>query len=59
MTLLNHSFCNMFGSILECYELTGVNLLWTMRALANTAKIGIVWKKFGFIKEFTLIVFYL
>ena len=21
-------FCNMFGSVLECYELTGIGLLW-------------------------------
>ena len=57
MKLLNYLFCNMFGSIVECYELTGVSLLWTMRALANKAKIGLVWKKLGFIKKFTLIVF--
>ena len=36
MKLLNHLFCNMFGSVLECYGLTGVSLLWTRRALANT-----------------------
>ena len=29
MKLLNHLFCNMSGSVLECYELTGVGLLWT------------------------------
>ena len=45
MTLLNYVFCNMFGSVLGCYGLTGVSLLWTRRALANKAKIGIVWKK--------------
>ena len=28
MQLLNFVFCNMFGSVLECYELTGVSLLW-------------------------------
>ena len=28
MKLLNHLFFNMFGSVLECYELTGVSLLW-------------------------------
>ena len=39
MKLLNYLFCNMFGSVLECYELTGVSLLWTRRALANKAKI--------------------
>ena len=57
MKSLNYLFCNMFGSVLECYELTGVSLLWTRRALANKAKIGLLWKKLGFIKEFTLIVF--
>ena len=46
MKLLNYLFCNMFGSVLECYELTGVSLLWTRWALANKAKIGLVWKKF-------------
>ena len=44
MKLLNYLFCNMFGSVLECYELTGVGLLWTRRTLANKAKIGLVWK---------------
>ena len=44
MKLLNYLFCNMFGSVFECYELTGVSLLWTRRALANKAKIGLVWK---------------
>ena len=29
MKLLNYLFCNVFGSVLECYELTGVGLLWT------------------------------
>ena len=38
MKLLSYLFCNMFGSVLECYELTGVRLLWTRRALANKAK---------------------
>ena len=47
----------MFGSVLECYELTGGSLLWTRRVLANKAKIGLVWKNLGFTKEFTLIVF--
>ena len=32
----------MFGSVLEYYELTGVSLLWTKRALANKAKIRLV-----------------
>ena len=36
--------CNMFGNVLECYELTGVCLLWTRRALANKSTIGLVWK---------------
>ena len=45
MKLLSYLFCNMFGSVLECYELTGVSLLWTRRALANKAKIGLVWKQ--------------
>ena len=45
MKLLKYFFCNMFGSVLECYELTGVSLLWTRRALANKAKIGLVWKQ--------------
>ena len=57
MTLLNYLFCNMLKSVLECYELTGVSLLWTRKALANKAKIGLVSKNLGFIKEFTLIVF--
>ena len=47
MKLLNYLFWNMFGSVLECYELTGVSLLWTRRALANKAKIGLAWKKIG------------
>ena len=38
---------NMFGSILECCELTGVSLLWTRMALANKAKIGLVFLKLG------------
>ena len=46
MKLLNYLFCNMFGSVLVCYELTGVSLLlWTRRALANKVNIGLVWKK--------------
>ena len=28
MKLLNYLFLNMFGSVLECCELTGVSLLW-------------------------------
>ena len=32
----------MFGSVLECCELTGVSLLWTRMPLANEAKIGLV-----------------
>ena len=44
MNLSNYVFCNMFRSVLECYELTVVSLLWTRRALANKAKIGLVWK---------------
>ena len=47
MKLLNYSFYNMFGSVLGCYELTGVGLLWTRRDLPNKAKIGLVWKYFG------------
>ena len=43
MKLLNYLFFNMFGSVLECYELTGVSL-WARKALANKAKIGLVWK---------------
>ena len=39
MKLLNYLFFNMFGSVLECCELTGVSLLWTRMALANKAKI--------------------
>ena len=35
MKLLNHLFCSMLESVLECYGLTGVRLLWTRRALAN------------------------
>ena len=45
MKLFNYLFCYMSGSVLECYELTGVSLLWTRWALANKAKIGLVWKK--------------
>ena len=37
LKLLNYLFCNMFGSVLECYELTGGGLLWTRRALAIKA----------------------
>ena len=29
MKLLNDLFCNIFESVLECCELTGVSLLWT------------------------------
>ena len=57
MKLLIYLFCNMFGSALECYELTGVSLLWTKRALTNKARNGACVEKMGFIKEFTLIVF--
>ena len=39
MKLLNYLFFNMFGSVLECCELTGVSLLWTRIALANKVKI--------------------
>ena len=42
MKLLNYLFFSMFGSVLECCELTGVSLLWTGMALANKAKIGLV-----------------
>ena len=28
MKLLNYLFFNLFGSVLECCELTGVSLLW-------------------------------
>ena len=28
MKLLNYLYFNMFGSVLECCELTGVSLLW-------------------------------
>ena len=59
MKPLNYLFYNMFGSVLECYELTGVSLLWTRRALANKAKMGLVRKYFGLFKEFMLIVFLL
>ena len=41
MKLLNYLIFNMFGSVLECCELTGVSLLWTRMALANKAKIGL------------------
>ena len=47
-------FCNMFGSVLECYELTGVSLLWPWLI---KGKYGLCGKNLGFIKEFTLIVF--
>ena len=42
MKLLYYLFCNMFGSVLECYELTGVGLLWTRRALAIKAQKSII-----------------
>ena len=42
--------CNMFGSVLDCYQLTGVDLLRTRRALANKATIRLVWKYFGLYK---------
>ena len=29
MELLNDLFCNMFGSVLECYELTHIS--WSLR----------------------------
>ena len=45
MKLLNYLFFNMFGSVLGCCELTGVSLLWTRIALANKAKIGLVFFK--------------
>ena len=38
MKLFNYIFCNMFGSVLECYELTGVSLLWKRRAMPCTAQ---------------------
>ena len=44
MKLLNYLFFNMFGSVLECCELTGVSMLWTRMALANKAKIGLFFK---------------
>ena len=40
MKLFNYLFCNMFGSVLECHELTGVSLLWTRRAMPCTALLG-------------------
>ena len=40
-------FFNMFGSVLGFCELTGVSLLWTRMALANKAKIGLVFLKLG------------
>ena len=48
MKLLNYLFCIMFESVLECYELSGVRLFWTWKALANTVKIGLVGEKLGF-----------
>ena len=38
--LLNYLFCNMFGSVLECSESSGVSLLWTSRAMPCTAQLG-------------------
>ena len=35
-----HFICNMFGSVLECYELTGVSLPWRRRAMPCTAQLG-------------------
>ena len=45
MKLSNYLFFNMFGSVLECCEVTGVSLLWPRMALANIAKIGLVFLK--------------
>ena len=47
MKLLNYLFFNMFGSVLECCELTDVSSLWAGMALANKAKIGLVFFKLG------------
>ena len=47
MKLLNYLFFNMFGSVLEYCELTGVSLLWMRMALANKAKIGMFFFKLG------------
>ena len=47
MKVLNYLFFNMFGSLLECCELTGASLLWTRMAWANKAKIGLVFQKLG------------
>ena len=40
-------FVTCLEVFLECYESTGVSLMWTRRALANKDKIGLVLKKFG------------
>ena len=52
MKLLNYSFCNMFGSVLECYDLTCVSLLWTRvgGALAK-AKIELVGKNWALLRS--------
>ena len=38
MKLLNYLFFNMFGSVLECCELTGVSLLWPWLISENRAR---------------------
>ena len=58
MKLLNYLFFSMFGSVLECCELTGVSLLWTRMALANNAKIGLVFLKIRDLSRSWLWLFY-
>ena len=58
MKLLNYLFFNMFGSVLECCELTGVSLLWTRLALANKAKIGLVFFKIRDLSRSLLWLYY-
>ena len=51
-------FLNMVGSVLGCCELTGVSLLWTRMALANKAKIGLVFLKIRDLSRSLLWLYY-
>ena len=42
MELLNYLFCDMFGGILECYELTHVLSSLTQTPPGSHASVGIV-----------------
>ena len=43
MRLLIFLFCNMLGSVLECYELTGVSLLWPWLIKGKQGLCGKIW----------------